>query len=1817
MKILNVRKISRVILIITFLTLMSLAIAKPVSATNRWAFLDGADCNNIWGWAGDWDSRSTIIWIELAYEGSSTSFAGMNADQYRADLCTGFGSCNHAFSYPTPAWLKNGVPHTITLRSPGSSIAGSPKTINCGGASYTCPAAALNTINTGCRTAAPVYGTPNYGYTCAPGNTCYQCYGGRTWTGTKCCDGGSSAGTSGKICDTYCTCNAGLSCVGGRCRASSPTCPGPTTNTIDVGCRTSAAVYSTLRTGYSCTTGQCYYCYSGTWTGTKCCDGGSSAGTAGKACDIYCTCNSGLSCIGGRCQDACTGVTCSGATPKCLNGNCVACLQNSDCTTPPASACPDTYTLRTYNSPGTCTVSHTCSYSSSTQTCPNGCVLVPPDYHGECNTQVCGNGIKEGSEQCDNGGNNGACPKTCSASCTTNNCDPCAGVTCSPDGNYCNGAVSESRNYGCSGGTCSYTVTSSTTCIGSTPYCSSGSCVACTQNSECTSPPAPTCANSNTKRTYNSPGTCAGGICGYALYTDSQCSFGCLNGQCNSDPCGGVTCNPDGNYCNGAVSENRNYGCSAGTCSYSIVSSSNCQYGCNSATGQCNSDPCGGVTCNPDGNYCNGAVSENRNYGCSAGTCSYSIVSSSNCQYGCNSATGQCNGCSPNWQCTAWSACSAGGTQTRTCTDANSCGTTSGKPAESQPCSPTCPGALGACDSSKSNCVQQCSGITYYCLAVGSSWSWRLGSEVAAACDDSSERCLSFQYPSGCSAVQAGNPLSYSGKCYAISGGASKTSPAWRYSPEEVCNNGEVRQQGAGGCTASGLIKVPCDTMLICNNECTQGATRCSASNTKQFCNTNYDSDVCSEWGGDTNCPNGCSSATNDCIVQSCGNGIREGSEQCDNGGNNGACPKTCSASCTTQNCDCSATSTCNSGTTCETKCATETVDNYCRSINDGAYQWYDNGAAATICDSSKYCQTAKCGSGRTFYCTRNNWQEASSGQTCSDGYLGTNECTSGSRRCDPNSNGYQTCQLVNGFYKWSTTTACTGSTPYCSSGSCVACTSNSQCTNVPATTCSNYIKTAYSASCSGGTCSYPSSQVPCGFGCNSAGTDCAGSAPTPSLSVNPTLLPWSSTYTLSVSNALRNSPANLNCQTPSGGNCGGFPICTTGPDNGNPTGACTAQGTINSGTATGIYTESVTVGGTQSQSVQLTVVQCTGNAQCSGSTPNCDLTSKTCVQCTSSTQCTTPPSQPYCENGNRKYYSAGTCSGGSCSYLPLNTETCLYGCSGTTCLGGEPENTIITCEDGVDNDRDGLTDCADDECVDTRPCLLEQCQRENPDTFGELGDTPREDCTARIPTGGTNQNNVNDRIFTISLYTGYAGNDDIWHPNGEDPPTLYTLGTKQIPNTLPTDYINPCAYKAVMRKAGIDDEGQISIFRSGDDGGTITASNFRCGCNLEKYSAESCAGIYYPYIYVYNEETGNNDPVLATDAEFDPRIYSTIKYVVHNTCRYDGSSNNEDLWVEFQVWYGDQPGYHWNGQTLTCELASVCPGPTANTQDAGCQQSQPTNSADLSSTYYCSSGKCYQCNSGFSWDTSTSSCKIILPACPSATANTQNAGCQQSQPTNSADASSSYSCSSGKCYQCSSGYVWDGTKCTSCDSYCRSTSLGACTSSTQCEPKRCSCNNLDYYCRVSPSGTPNGWVLPGDPGTSCGSSNYCVKVQCGGKTFTCKSPDNQFVEEVCSVTCQNGVCCGDENEPCCAGTCGSGRYCTGANRCCYEGNVWDNILGKCFEPTICLPNYPLGNLGPNVYCIASEVCCPNLLQTGPTTYQSDCGLKSTYIATY
>ncbi len=95
-----------------------------------------------------------------------------------------------------------------------------------------------------------------------------------------------------------------------------------------------------------------------------------------------------------------------------------------------------------------------------------------------------------------------------------------------------------------------------------------------------------------------------------------------------------------------------NLGCAGGFCVHDI---------CRAASTFCGDGHCDtGETCTAD---CGGGGSSSTSGG------------------GSSSAS-----CSESWICEAWSECAISEIQTRTCTDSNSCGTTTSKPAESQSC---------------------------------------------------------------------------------------------------------------------------------------------------------------------------------------------------------------------------------------------------------------------------------------------------------------------------------------------------------------------------------------------------------------------------------------------------------------------------------------------------------------------------------------------------------------------------------------------------------------------------------------------------------------------------------------------------------------------------------------------------------------------------------------------------------------------------------------------------------------------------------------------------------------------------------------------------------------------------------------------------------------------------------------------------------------------------------------------------------------------------------------------------------------------------
>jgi Mg-chelatase subunit ChlD len=70
---------------------------------------------------------------------------------------------------------------------------------------------------------------------------------------------------------------------------------------------------------------------------------------------------------------------------------------------------------------------------------------------------------------------------------------------------------------------------------------------------------------------------------------------------------------------------------------------------------------------------------------CGDGVCD-SGESCHSCSADCGTCGGGGGGCTPNWQCSDWSACCEDGTQKRLCLDANNCGTLAGKPQEIKFC---------------------------------------------------------------------------------------------------------------------------------------------------------------------------------------------------------------------------------------------------------------------------------------------------------------------------------------------------------------------------------------------------------------------------------------------------------------------------------------------------------------------------------------------------------------------------------------------------------------------------------------------------------------------------------------------------------------------------------------------------------------------------------------------------------------------------------------------------------------------------------------------------------------------------------------------------------------------------------------------------------------------------------------------------------------------------------------------------------------------------------------------------------------------------
>jgi hypothetical protein len=95
--------------------------------------VDVADGENIVGWAWDKDQPDSPIDVDI-YEGDGvlTLLATVPAAQFRQDLLDAkIGDGRHGFSFPTPARLNDGKPHTFRVVTSRAKVEldGSPKTV--------------------------------------------------------------------------------------------------------------------------------------------------------------------------------------------------------------------------------------------------------------------------------------------------------------------------------------------------------------------------------------------------------------------------------------------------------------------------------------------------------------------------------------------------------------------------------------------------------------------------------------------------------------------------------------------------------------------------------------------------------------------------------------------------------------------------------------------------------------------------------------------------------------------------------------------------------------------------------------------------------------------------------------------------------------------------------------------------------------------------------------------------------------------------------------------------------------------------------------------------------------------------------------------------------------------------------------------------------------------------------------------------------------------------------------------------------------------------------------------------------------------------------------------------------------------------------------------------------------------------------------------------------------------------------------------------------------------------------------------------------
>ncbi|MGC4119651.1 MAG: hypothetical protein QM765_34785 [Myxococcales bacterium] len=1144
-----------------------------------------------------------------------------------------------------------------------------------------------------------------------------------TWTCGKCTDLGCP---SGGTCQSDGSCKGACNgCVtsDGACHASGP----DTCGTAGQGCRTCTGTSAPI-----CRLGKCVgcstsadcknptpICNTGEWVCRSCKETGcptNSVCQADGSCSNLCVgCTVNGNCFsdgapahcgsgGGAC------VACSGTTPKCQLSQCVGCTANADCASPNPICVPGAWQCKSCKEVGcergTCQADGSCSdlcagCTEGTSCYPGTAALHCGPTGGSCRacsgeSKVCLSGTCVGcasSSDCASpnptcnpadhrchGCLDLGCPanSVCQADGTCSN--PCAGCTAS--GNCFAG--DEAARCGSGGGACR-------ACSGATPICRLGRCVACTTNDDC---PA------------SAP------LCDPARFQCRTCQeIGCTLGTCQADGKCSQTC----------------AGCVAGN--------------------QC--FPVDATHCGPTGGACESCTAAEPF--CLSGTC-VSCSTSSDClppTPTCDPGTHTCKGCA-SLGCAANSVCQADGTCSNPCagcTSAGNCYTTIDAAhcgGGGQACS-TCSGAtpfckLGTCVACTAN--SDCSGLTPLCDPTGHCRSCQ---EIGCAsgvcqpdgsCAGSCTGCIeggncyttvdaAHCGPAGgtCTACSGATPICLYGQCVGCASSSDCSSPT------PICNSGQWQ------CRSCQSLGCPANSQCLPDGSC---STPCAGCTSGGSCYETQDPGHCGS-GGQACAV--CSGATPVCRLGVCV-GCASASD-C-------ASPKPI---CNTGQWQCRScqeigclSGTCQADGSCAGACSGCVAGGNCFPI-DALHCGPAGGACATCSGATPLCSNGVCVgcnsnsdcASPTPICNSGQWQCRS----CADLGCPTNSvcradgsCSTPCDGCTVNGTCYTTIDAAHCGANGLACTSCSGATPVCRFGSCVGCSSNSECAS-PTPICNSgqwacrscidlgcpngsYCSAATGA-CVSGTCPGCTSSGVCyspvdGAHCGPTGgacTVCSGATPN---CVGGACAACATNADCGGATPICRFGACVGCQSNS--DCSGStPLCNSGEwkcrscaDLGCAAGYhCDPSGACLSGTCSGCLVGKVcypidaahcgTVGGACSTCSGATpfcdsgaCVACRSGSDCGGATPICRFGQ--CVGCSTNSDCNSPT--PICNSGQwacrscadlgcttGSYCSAatgacvvGTCPGckiGNLCYASNASHCGAGGAACTTCSGGTP----------------------------------------------------------------------------------------------------------------------------------------------------------------------------------------------------------------------------------------------------------------------------------------------------------------------------------------------------------------------------------------------------------------------------------------------------------------------------------------------------------------------------------------------------------------